>query len=138
MTQRPDPHETARDMGPLFETPQKHLSGRTDPQTSRDAAAAILPSIGRHQRWVLDLVRVYPGRTCPELAAQAGYDMAADEHIDIETCRQRIGRRLNELEKAGLIFRNGVRDGCCCWWPTNNEKAAAPDAAAKGGHDERG
>jgi hypothetical protein len=35
----------------------------------------------------------------------------------VEFWRQRIGRRLPELMRAGLIHREGERDGMSIWWP---------------------
>ena len=111
-----DPYERPVTSGlPLFETPEKHLSGKTDPQTSRDAARRVKTSgsLSNGQRLALKMIRVYPGRTCPELAVIRSTQTGEAE----EWSRQAIGRRLNELEKAGLIRREGVRDGCACWWP---------------------
>jgi hypothetical protein len=115
--QRSDIYESG--LGPLFAPPVEHLSGRTDPETSRKAAAAVLPRLGWHQRLALAIVGAHPGSTCKELAA-AAMDSAAGQDFgpgDLEAVRQRIGRRLNELEKAGLIYRDGERDGCSLWWP---------------------
>jgi len=72
--------------------------------------------MGAHQRLALELVRAHPGSTCPELAAHADLPLAR-VRIGDEGIRQRIGRRLNELLAAGLIRRDGKRDGCACWWP---------------------
>jgi hypothetical protein len=99
-----DPNEVPGITGPLF--------ARRDPPTSRHAAEQIAPHLGRHQEQVLDAVRFHPGSTAKEL----GYEMQ-NINEDAEHARQRCGRRLNELEKAGLIRRDGVRDGCACWWP---------------------
>jgi hypothetical protein len=117
--QRGDVHETG--LGPLFNPPARHLVGSADPATSFTAAARMAGSetIGAHQRFALDLVRAHPGRTCPELAQLADLPQAR-ARLGEEGVRQRIGRRLNELEKAGLIRREGVRDGCGLWWPVNS------------------
>ena len=117
--QKPDIFETHTDIGPLFSTPEKHLSGNTDPQTSRDAARLAMGSLGNMQRWALELVQRYPGQTCKALATLAirDGDFPGPFKTEHEYVRQRIGRRLNELEKAGLIRRDGVRDGCSVWWP---------------------
>ena len=97
---------------PLFAPKVTQIVGATDPHTSVKAAAKMISGgrLGADQRWVLDLVRGRPGSTCPELAKAATYD--ADEAV-----RQRIGRRLPELLRAGLIHRWGERDGCACWFP---------------------
>ena len=112
MTQKSAPNESG--LGPLFDPPVHHLIGRTDPPTSREAADALVRSgrLGRDQQEAYELVHHYPGSTSKDLGHLA---CAIDE--DNEHARQRIGRRLNELEKAGLIRREGVRDGCCIWWP---------------------
>ena len=105
--------------GPLFDTSLRNLSHTTDPQTSREAASKIGPQIGNLQRWALELIHRYPGRTTKELAkAAVAESNPPDEwHRDVERVRQQIGRRLNELEKANLIYRKGTRDGCALWWP---------------------
>ena len=117
--QREDPAEIRHDLGPLFNPPLNHLSGRTDPETSRDAAKRAEPRIGNLQRWALDLVRRYPGQSCPELATWATKEsnFPGPYEREHERVRQACGRRLNELEKAGLIRRDGTRDGCSLWWP---------------------
>lgn len=118
---------------PLFDARPEAMSGRTDPDTSRQAAARMVESgaLGRHQQWALDLVRTFPGSTCPELANRAG-DNIIDG--DVERLRQQCGRRLNELEKAGLIYREGTREGCSLWWPTNERAEVA--ASAQGGRSD--
>lgn len=100
-----DPLEVPRQLGPLF---AKH-----DPQTSREAAKRIAPHLGRAQALALKMVRAYPGRTCPELAVIRSTETGEG----VEYCRQMIGRRLNELERAGLIRWEGEREGCRVWWP---------------------
>lgn len=93
----------------------------TDPHTSVEAAAEVVASgrLGEHQRLALELVRQHPGSTCPELAVHA--DMPAHRARGGEyAVRQAIGRRLNELLAAGLIRREGKRDGCVCWWPVED------------------
>lgn len=121
--QREDPSEV-RTQGPLFDVPERHLSGGSDPQTSREAAEDMGVYIGPAQVLALEMVKRRPGCTTKELG-QIAYDEARDRNpytaADAGTWRQRIGRRLNELEKAGLIRREGERDGCCCWWPVDKE-----------------
>lgn len=101
-------------LGPLF--------ARHDPSTSRKAAERISKSLGWHQRAALALVEGNPGRTCKELAERClrtalATDFGPFSEGGLEGVRQRIGRRLNELEKALLIRREGERDGCSVWWP---------------------
>ena len=118
--QRGDVHEMRRrlelGLGPLFEPPIEHLVGRSDPRTSRQAADAMKESgaLGEHQRWTLTLISMFEGNTVPELARLAAKTITIE--TDLEVLRQRIGRRVNELEKAGLIHRKGTRDGCSVWW----------------------
>lgn len=92
-------------LGPLF--------ARHDPPTSEKAAERIEPRLGKAQEVALAWVRNHPGLTAVELGGLA----ALRYGVDKESMRQRIGRRLNELETAGLIRREGERDGCACWYP---------------------
>lgn len=117
-----DVHEQG--LGPLFAPRVETLVGRTDPPTSHAAAAKMVNSnrLGIDQRYALDAVRRFPGRTCPELAE--ALNDPSDETGE-EWLRQRIGRRLGELEKAGLIRRDGTRDGCSVWYPTDSQTAPA-------------
>lgn len=118
MTQKSDPNECG--LGPLFSPPIRELVGRTDPPTSREAARKMTNSgaIGKAQQVALAWVKNNPGHTAPELGKMAALRYGADK----EDMRQRIGRRLNELEKAGLIRREGVRDGCSIWFPTKESE----------------
>ena len=111
---REDPLEIRHDSaGPLFDAPANHRVGRTDPPTSARAARSV--DLGKAQRLALAFVQRNPGATTKDLAASA---MAAfGGQNGIEWWRQRIGRRLNELEKAGVAYRSGERDGCALWWP---------------------
>lgn len=114
-------------LGPLFNAPVDHLSGRTDPETSRESACRLVATgrLSVDQALALQLVRDHAGRTAKELghALAACAEMPEFRSVlvtsDPEECRQRVGRRLNELEKAGLIKREGVRDGCAIWWPVD-------------------
>jgi predicted HTH transcriptional regulator len=74
------------------------LARRDDPETSKIAAAEIVPQLGELQAWVLDLVQKDPRRTVSEMA----------EGLNLRDPRQ-IGRRLNELRKAGRIREAGKR-----------------------------
>jgi len=101
---------------------------RDDPATSHAAADAKREarSLAMDQAEALAYVRSYPGRTCPELAkiahaedvqfdADNGTSQASAQGV--EWWRQKLGRRLSELARAGLIRRDGERDGCGVWWP---------------------
>jgi hypothetical protein len=114
---RPDPFETA-EVGTLFTPRLREMAHVTDPHTSVAAAAAVVASgtLGAHQRLALELVRAHPGSTCPELAVHADVPLYRARRGD-EAVRQLVGRRLNELMSAGLIRRDGKRDGCALWWP---------------------
>lgn len=96
--------------GDLF-TPAR--ARRTDPPESHQAAARITgDGLSDARRTALNLVRLYPGRTVKELASFAVADFGG-EH---EAWRQRIGRRLSELNEAELIERGAeVRNGCATW-----------------------
>ena len=74
------------------------LARRTDPETSKAAAAAIIPALGAIQRKALDAVREAPRLTVRELARRFG----------LEDPRE-IGRRLGELEKLGAVIRGKPR-----------------------------
>lgn len=84
-----------------------------DPVTSHTAAAELVAS-GRQavqQQAVLGAVRAQPGSTSAELAR------------DFELDRYAVARRLPELERRGLIRRDGPRrcDAtdrmAVTWWP---------------------
>lgn len=66
---------------------------RTDPHTSHQAAARILPKLREQQEAVLEAVRRFPSSTAVELAQAAGLD------------RYLISRRLPELASAGYVRR---------------------------------
>src|SRR5262245_14600872 len=131
MTSRSDDLEIRRSLGPLFEpshsspVPTSPLYGSTDKATSAQAAAALLghpERLGGLQREALELVREFPGRTCKELANLA-HARRGDAAQGIEWYRQRIGRRLSEIEAAGLIYAGRTeidRDTgrkAVTWWP---------------------
>lgn len=71
---------------------------RTDPDTSKQAARAISPHVGPLQLFALGCIVKWPYRTGCELSTLAG-------HGDY----RKIGRRLTELERRGLIFVAGER-----------------------------
>lgn len=131
--QRSDPGETGH--GPLFEglgrqvkplSPRepRQLTHSTDPATSTQVAVSVYERLGSRQRFALQAVRDYPGHTTKEMArhlfnAEHGGLLRA---ADAEVIRQQIGRRLNELNDVGLIYRKGTRDGCALWWPSRSEE----------------
>lgn len=89
------------------------LSRRTDPETSRIAAARLVASgaLGRQAQAVLDAVTRWPGSTAVELAGHAEID------------RHAVSRRLPELQRRGQVRRGQPRD-CrvngrpqSTWWP---------------------
>ena len=90
-----------------------------DPVTSHAAADAKRESrtLGEDQYLAYTLVSEYPGSTCIELARAYCERFAPEDRRGIEFHRQRVGRRLSELQRAGLIVRRGERDGCGVWWP---------------------
>ena len=111
---------------PLFPLPTSPLAHRADPPTSKAAARALKSDprrLGALQNAALNFVRLKPGATCPELAIIArewecmGAPIGRNTHPDLEWHRQRLGRRLSELRRAGFIEARGERDGCQMWWP---------------------
>ena len=128
--QRGDIHEVGP--GPLFDPPIERLVGKTDPETSRRAAVGLVQSgsLASDQGLALRLLREFPGRTTPELGVMAAGREEPPWDGDgrprrYEFWRQKLGRRLNELEKAGLIRREGARDGCSIWWPVDRGSTSA-------------
>ena len=93
-------------------TPTPPLFRRTDPATSREAAAHMVETgkLGEAQQRVLALVRRSPGLTALMLAEVAG-----------EWDPRVINRRLPELERLGLIRRGepkrqGTGRRAVTWW----------------------
>lgn len=89
----------------------KRLARKDDPDTSKEAATAILSELGSLHKWVLEVVSKYPGKTASELGQ-------LEEQRDV----RRIGRRLGELEEMKLIQRGDPRSctittrNCHTWW----------------------
>ena len=77
----------------------KALRRNTDPETSHEAARHVVRHLGEVQRWVLDIVKQWPGCTASELADAKG----------IGDIRQ-INRRLPELEEQGRVRRGEARE----------------------------
>ncbi len=68
----------------------------TDPATSHAAARAARETAADHQRTILAVMRCGADWTADEIAAQCNLD------------RHQIGRRLGELERAGLVRKSGA------------------------------
>lgn len=89
---------------------------RNDPDTSRQAAAAIKPVLGKLQQEALALVTCYPGRTAHELDRIYGKGDGVT-----------MARRLSDLKKAGLAYTKGTRpnpvtgNACACWWAVDGK-----------------
>lgn len=100
--------------GPLFAPRLREMAHTSDPHTSVKAAAAMVATgaLGAAQARALRLIEINPGKTTKELAT-IGLRFP-ESH---EEARQRIGRRVSELLRAGLIHRCGERDGCALLWP---------------------
>jgi hypothetical protein len=75
-------------------TPAKHLARTDDPETSKQAAEAIVDQLAALHTWTLQCVQERPGLTAMELA----------KHF-CPLDPRKIGRRLPELEKAGKLRR---------------------------------
>lgn len=100
---------------PDFDTTEpdpRHLARASDPETSHEAAQAIVASVGELQRWAAECVAKSPGKTARELAA-----------IYCPQDPKRIDRRLGECEKLGMVRRGEVRKcnrsgrSAATWWP---------------------
>lgn len=118
MKRRPDRYETGHGIGPLFETPERAMSGRTDPQTSRDAARRMRESgkVGHHQRIALHLVQRFPGRTAKELGVLLVADLP--DVPSLEAARQMLGKRLPELARCvPPLVRADDSKPMQRWWP---------------------
>lgn len=95
----------------------QHLARRNDPLTSKIAGHEIVPSVADLHKWAAECVERSPGLTQREL----GVKYCPDD-------LRRIGRRLNECEKLGLVRRGQTR-ACSIskrradtWWPPNVEE----------------
>lgn len=84
-------------MKDLFgDTPYPDKPGWREPETSKDAAAAIAPIAGTLRAAVLAQLRARPG-TVHEVAALLGYSVPA------------VQPRFSELRAKGLIVPTGIR-----------------------------
>lgn len=90
------------------------LARNTDPATSHLAAQEVREQLAGLRLRTYEFVRNHKGKIARELTTLAG-------DKDART----INRRLNELEKAGLIYRGEERRCeitgrlCATWWPTD-------------------
>lgn len=77
---------------PLFDPPGAR---RSDPQTSKDAAAAVVDTAARHRERILRALRHFGVGGCvyTEIAKATGLEPVA------------VNRRLAELRRAGLVIR---------------------------------
>lgn len=99
----------------LFDVEPHGAARRSDPQTSRDAAASMTGAhLSRQQGQILELVREWGDITAAEIARATGH-----------TIQQSVAaRRLTDLRDLGLIEDTGVtRPGntgrmCTVWAPT--------------------
>lgn len=100
-------------------TPAKERHKREDPVTSVLSAKAIAGELPGLRAWVARCVRARPGRTGYELARE----FSRDDH-------ERLRRRLNEVEKEGVIRRGGKRRcivtgrQAFVWYPVSSGQAA--------------
>lgn len=86
----------------LFDEPDgRMLARRGDPESSKRAAAAIVPKLSRLQLWAARCVAESPGLSGAELGRRY-----CPEDV------RKINRRLCECERAGLIRR--VANGRQC------------------------
>ena len=86
----------------------KPLARASDPATSHEAAAKMATRLGEAQEWALGVLRANPGKTSNELDGIAGKP------------RGDVRKRLPELERMGLAYRDGVRVcsvKAAVWWP---------------------
>jgi hypothetical protein len=94
----------------MSESKKRARSG--DPHTSHEAAEGIGASAGELQRWAAACVKLSPGKTQRELGRSY-----------CPTDPRKIGRRLVECERLGLVRRGEAR--VCAvsgrraqtWWP---------------------
>ena len=85
-------------------TPGYKLARRDDPDTSKDAADTVAGKLGKMQQYILELIEQAGerGTTIKEMQVLAHPEKRPSS----------ISSRPNELEKKGLVFYDGKRDGC--------------------------
>lgn len=90
------------------------LFRKTDPATSRLAAAEIVPKLGELQARAVEAVRATPGLTRNELADRHGWEPAE------------ISKRLTECDRLGRVRRGEARSctrsnrSAATWWPVES------------------
>jgi len=84
-------------------TPGYKLARRDDPDTSKDAADSVAGKLGKMQQYVLSLI---------EEAGERGTTIKELQLSHPEKRPSSLSSRPNELEKKGLVFYDGKRDGC--------------------------
>ena len=84
-------------------TPGYKLARRDDPDTSKDAADKVACKLGKMQQYVLELI---------EQAGERGTTIKEMQVLAKTKRPSSISSRPNELEKKGLVFYDGKRDGC--------------------------
>ena len=98
MRHHKDQLDMFRDYAPEPADEGRYLHRRGDPDTSAEAARDIVENLAELHRWTVACVRSAPGLTQRELGAKF-----------CPTDPRKIGRRLNECEKAGLVRRGPPR-----------------------------
>lgn len=79
------------------------LARRRDPQTSHDAAERARKFVASHEARILGQLYRRPALTYREIAECAGMEPVA------------VARRLKDMERKGVVVRDGERDGMTCW-----------------------
>jgi DNA-binding MarR family transcriptional regulator len=82
------------------------LSRRSDPPSSKEAArrAVETGTVASHEAIILNLVKMYPGRTTKQLASLGPLD------------RVEIARRMKKMEEKKLVRRTQEGKNECQWW----------------------
>ena len=83
-------------------TPGYKLARRDDPDTSKDAADTVAGNLGKMHQFVLSLI---------EEAGERGITIKELQLAHREKRPSSRSSRPNELEKKGLVFYEGRRDG---------------------------
>ena len=117
---------------PAWPVPTGPLHAPGDKRTSAIAAAQLEADpeqLGGLQREALELVQEFPGKICMELANIA-HLRRGEAAQGLEWYRQRIGRRLSELEDRDLVHSGDSRVDpqsgrrAVTWWPGPRPEAA--------------
>ena len=83
-------------------TPSYKLARSSDPDTSKEAADTVAGKLGKMQQYVLTLI---------EEAGERGITIKEMQLLAHKKRPSSISSRPNELEKNGLVFYDGKRDG---------------------------